>query len=141
MHWSRGAIHPWSESSGERPAFIQIRYFPFQPVFFCDDSCSYGPQAPTKSSSKPKLVDDLDGCHVIMARMGLCCSVILVDSSSQTPEGAKMRQHLAAAKFPTLKDLTPAGSKAAAKQDGKGAPAAKRAAGQADGAKTKKGKE
>jgi hypothetical protein len=76
-----------------------------------------------------------------MARMGMCCSVILVDSTSQTPEGEKMRQRLAASKFPTLKDLTPAGSKAAAKQEGKAAPAAKRAAGQADGAKAKKGKE
>ncbi len=107
----------------------------------CELWRSYGPQAPTKSSSKPKLVDDFDGCHVIMARMGMCCSVILVDSTSQTPEGEKMRKHLAAGKFPTIPDLTPAGSKAAPKQDGKSAPGAKRAAGAADGAKTKKGKE
>ena len=101
----------------------------------------YGPQAPTKSSSKPKLVDDLDGCHVIMARMGMCCSVILVDSTSQSPEGNKMRQHLAAAKFPSLPDLTPAAAKTAAKAPAAKAPAAKRAPAQADGGKAKKGKE
>ena len=106
-----------------------------------DATCSYGPQAPTRSSSKPKLVDSLDGCHVIMARMGMCCSVILVDSSSQTPEGEKMKQQLAAGKFPTLADLTPAASKAAAKQDAKAAPAAKRAPPKADSGKAKKGKE
>jgi hypothetical protein len=109
-------------------------------LYTCNATCSYGPHAPTKSSSKPKLVDDLDGCHVIMARMGMCCSVILADASSETPEGQKMQQHLAAGKFPTLPDLTPAGQKAAAK-DGKAAPAAKRAPAQAEGGKAKKGKE
>lgn len=77
---------------------------------------------------------------MISARMGLCCSVILVDTTSKTPEGEKMRQHLAAGKFSTLPDLTPAAAKAAAKQEGKAAPAAKRAA-PAEGGKAKKGKE
>ena len=89
-------------------------------------------------------MDDLDGCHVVMARMGMCCSVILVDHTSATPEGEKMRQHLASGKFATLPDLTPAAAKAAGKAEGKGegkaAPAAKRAA-PAEGGKAKKGKE
>jgi hypothetical protein len=73
--------------------------------------------------------------------MGICCSVILVDSSSQTPEGEKMRQQLASGKFPLIPDLTPAANKAASKQESKAAPAAKRAPAQADGSKAKKGKE
>jgi hypothetical protein len=76
-----------------------------------------------------------------MARMGMCCSVILVDSTSQTPEGNKMRQHLAAAKFPTLPDLTPASAKTAAKSPAAKATAAKRAPAQVEGGKVKKGKE
>jgi hypothetical protein len=76
-----------------------------------------------------------------MARMGMCCSVILVDSTSQTPEAEKMRQQLAAGKFPTLADLTPASAKAAAKQEGKAASTAKRAPAEASAGKSKKAKE
>lgn len=48
----------------------------------------------TKSSTKAKLVDDLEGCHVLQTAAGLATTLILVDVTSATKEGETARGRL-----------------------------------------------
>jgi hypothetical protein len=41
----------------------------------------------TRSSTKPKLVDNLTGSHVFAIACGLSATLLLVDTTSDTPEG------------------------------------------------------
>lgn len=50
-----------------------------------------------KSNTKPKLVEDMEGCHVISVSMGMFATLAIVDVSSETTEGQAGKRLLAAA--------------------------------------------
>ncbi len=75
-----------------------------------------------KSSTKAKLVDDLEGCYALDVSMGLGASLVLLDTTSDTPAAALARKRIEEGKIPTYTPEEPApsaGSKRKA-EDGAG---------------------
>jgi hypothetical protein len=89
-----------------------------------------------KSSTKPKLVDTLEGCHALDVAMGLGASMVVVDTSSGTPAAERARKAMADGTIPTYTPVEPAPD-AGAKAKGEMAAAAAAAAAAAGGKKKK----
>ena len=65
-------------------------------------------------STKAKFVDDLAGMHAIAVAAGMHSSLVLLDTTSETPEGAKARAAIAAGRIGLYEPKEPAGGAGAA---------------------------